>query len=551
MLIASPVRCCDRERKSKRSSLSSRPGFIATSTPNPCRASPVSGPCLPRSSSHSPAAPSLCSNPPTGSPTSQASHPSPKTPDASARTRTAPSTTTTDCCAPATPRPKRPPVTTPNPAPTTTGNTAKERTTNKRPSPPPDDTSTYPGRSRATKQNPIRAHPPQHQPQLDKPIEIPFAMGSPVKCTARLGSACGRSAGGADEIRLDGPAVRTPLVGGGPGRPRRGGRDDGARGAQQHDRGPERERPQHVGGDDGNAAHRLLPGLPAAAVGGGGQGEFVALPEQRRDVREVAGVGAAAQDDLDDRRVPDHGRGILVPTRPSLRERLEYRKRGDSGTAALGHQGREARQRRKVRDLVQRQQQGRVEPGAGGCGGEVAGSLDDVLDENRDQCGGVQEALDRDLGPALPERPVLHRAESGARGQAWSANHRGQRVSASPDRGDQRSPAGTPAASAWGSNTATGPRRSRARRGGAGVRGGAAAASAWGSNTATGPRRSRARRVVARLSGRVEVVSTAPGASRRKGATTMSDFPDRGGPTSSIESSTVAHTDRPWAVPIR
>src|SRR6218665_2859724 len=174
MLIASPVRCCDRERKSKRSSLSSRPGFIATSTPNPCRASPVSGPCLPRSSSHSPAAPSLCSNPPTGSPTSQASHPSPKTPDASARTRTAPSTTATDCCAPATSRPKRPPITIPSPAPTTTGNAAKERTTNKPPSPSPDDASTYSGRSRATEQNSIRAHPPQHQPQLDKPTQIPL-----------------------------------------------------------------------------------------------------------------------------------------------------------------------------------------------------------------------------------------------------------------------------------------------------------------------------------------------------------------------------------------
>src|SRR6218665_927145 len=54
MLIASPVRCCDCERKSKRSSLSSRPGFIATSTPNPCRASPVSGPCFPPNSSHPP-----------------------------------------------------------------------------------------------------------------------------------------------------------------------------------------------------------------------------------------------------------------------------------------------------------------------------------------------------------------------------------------------------------------------------------------------------------------------------------------------------------------
>src|SRR6218665_1610323 len=201
MLIASPVRCCDCERKSKRSSLSSRPGFIATSTPNPCSASPASAPCLPRSSSHSPAAPSLCSNPPTGSPTSQASHPSPKTPDASAGTRTAPSATTTDCCAPATPRPKRPPGTTPNPAPPTTGNTARERTTNKPPSPPPDDTSTQPERSRATKQNPIRAHPPQHQPQFDKSTEIPFMAGSRARWVAPHENASRTEALGRDHVQ--------------------------------------------------------------------------------------------------------------------------------------------------------------------------------------------------------------------------------------------------------------------------------------------------------------------------------------------------------------
>src|SRR6218665_2855816 len=171
MLIASPVRCCDCERKSKRSSLSSRPGFIATSTPNPCSASPVSGPCLPRSSSHSPAAPSLCSNPPTGSPTSQASHPPPKTPDASAGTRTAPSATTTDSCAPATPRPKRPPVTTPNPAPTTTGNTPTERTTKNTPSPPRTPHLLQPETPRGKEPQTSRPHPRQttHQHNLSAP----------------------------------------------------------------------------------------------------------------------------------------------------------------------------------------------------------------------------------------------------------------------------------------------------------------------------------------------------------------------------------------------
>src|SRR5699024_7744228 len=90
-----------------------------------------------------------------------------------------------------------------------------------------------------------------------------------------------------------------------------------------------------------------------------------------------------------------------------------------------------------------------------------------------------------------------------------------------PRTGDQRSPAGMPSARCWGSKTATGPMRCRARR------------------------------VAVRLSGRVLVVTTAPGASRIAGITMCRPLPERGGPMSRIESSTHAHTARPWEVPIR
>jgi hypothetical protein len=43
----------------------------------------------------------------------------------------------------------------------------------------------------------------------------------------------------------------------------------------------------------------------------------------------------------------------------------------------------------------------------------------------------------------------------------------------------------------------------------------------WGSNTTTSPRPARASKVTARLSGRVEVVTTAPGASKTVGITTL------------------------------
>ena len=92
------------------------------------------------------------------------------------------------------------------------------------------------------------------------------------------------------------------------------------------------------------------------------------------------------------------------------------------------------------------------------------------------------------------------------------------------------------------------PRRSDHRRAGSRV---ARWARRCGSNTATGPRDARAARVIARLSGRVEVVTTAPGASRIIGITTLWPLPERGGPNSSIESSTDAQHPTPRLVPRR
>ena len=72
-----------------------------------------------------------------------------------------------------------------------------------------------------------------------------------------------------------------------------------------------------------------------------------------------------------------------------------------------------------------------------------------------------------------------------------------------------------------------------------------------GSKTATGPRSFRASMVAAMLSGRVEVVTTAPGASRMALMTRCSPLPERGGPITRIESSTDAQISRPQLRPSR
>lgn len=70
-----------------------------------------------------------------------------------------------------------------------------------------------------------------------------------------------------------------------------------------------------------------------------------------------------------------------------------------------------------------------------------------------------------------------------------------------------------------------------------------------GSNTATGPLRLRSCRVTARLSGRVLVVSTAPGASRIIGIARWRPLPDRGGPRTMTESSMEEKHRMPRDVP--
>ena len=113
-------------------------------------------------------------------------------------------------------------------------------------------------------------------------------------------------------------------------------------------------------------------------------------------------------------------------------------------------------------------------------------------------------------------------------------------------------PAAAPAVNARARTRAV-PARSHPRNGDHRNRPGTPPARPCGSNTATGPTSCRALRVTARLSGRVEVVTTAPGAPRIIGTTTCKPLPDRGGPTTPIESSTdTQHStprDRPKRTP--
>ena len=89
-----------------------------------------------------------------------------------------------------------------------------------------------------------------------------------------------------------------------------------------------------------------------------------------------------------------------------------------------------------------------------------------------------------------------------------------------PRTGDQRSVEGTPAANPCGSNTPTGR-----------------------------PSLARAVMVVVRLSGRVEVVMTAPGASRIEGMMTLKPLPAPGGPSSTRESRTPIQHSIPRLLP--
>ena len=70
-----------------------------------------------------------------------------------------------------------------------------------------------------------------------------------------------------------------------------------------------------------------------------------------------------------------------------------------------------------------------------------------------------------------------------------------------------------------------------------------------GSNTPTGPRAARARRVALMLSGFVEVVTTAPGASRIALMARCRPLPEPGGPTTRMLRSHDAHTASPAGGP--
>ena len=72
-----------------------------------------------------------------------------------------------------------------------------------------------------------------------------------------------------------------------------------------------------------------------------------------------------------------------------------------------------------------------------------------------------------------------------------------------------------------------------------------------GSNTPTGPRSAREVIVALRLSGLVDVVMTAPGASRIALIATCRPLPDPGGPITRMLRSTDAHTGSACAVPRR
>ena len=96
-------------------------------------------------------------------------------------------------------------------------------------------------------------------------------------------------------------------------------------------------------------------------------------PSEAGDVVQVAALGQPAEDEFDGGGVPDGVGGVLAPPVAGLGQRLQHGEGGDPGSAALGHQRGQRRQRGEVGDLVQREQQRRVEAGAGAGGGAGGG----------------------------------------------------------------------------------------------------------------------------------------------------------------------------------
>src|SRR3546814_9951264 len=72
---------------------------------------------------------------------------------------------------------------------------------------------------------------------------------------------------------------------------------------------------------------------------------------------------------------------VVAPLVACLGEGLEDGHGGDAGATTFGHENRQRRKRGQVADLIERQQQGRVEAGSGRCGCETAGGFDEVFDE--------------------------------------------------------------------------------------------------------------------------------------------------------------------------
>ena len=132
-------------------------------------------------------------------------------------------------------------------------------------------------------------------------------------------------------------------------------------------------------------------------------------PSEAGDVVQVAAVGQAAEDELDGGGVPDRVGGVFAPPVAGLGQGLQDGEGGDPGSAAFGHQRGQRRQRGEVGDLVQGEQQRRVEAGPGRGGGEAAGGLGDVLDERGDQRSGRRrrDRRGQQVQRARPRRGTL------------------------------------------------------------------------------------------------------------------------------------------------
>ena len=122
------------------------------------------------------------------------------------------------------------------------------------------------------------------------------------------------------------------VVSGGPGCEVEG---DWGGGAKEGDAGAERQGAETAWFEDRHAPDRRRGGVLAVAVAAVADGLFVAFADERGEVGEVAGVGAAAEDDLDDGGVPDCCGVVFAPAGAGLGEGLQDGDGGDAGAAAV------------------------------------------------------------------------------------------------------------------------------------------------------------------------------------------------------------------------